>query len=170
MMDDSTVNKLDPRVTRAIEQSADFISDALPDDAVNQLLAFSEGLDMFDRLLVLKRAICLAVAFREIYRDRDARHLFLFNDDDDLPLSEDAALPSVNRDELEELRREVLWLRQELVREWEERERVRWSNPVIAARRIYRNLAQEEGGSDDFFLAVLQVLNQMAVDIRSRKT
>ena len=35
MMDDSTVNKLDPRVTRAIEQSADFISDALPDDAVN---------------------------------------------------------------------------------------------------------------------------------------
>ena len=59
-------NKLDPRVTSAIERSVDFLADALSDEALDQLWAFSEGLDTFDRMLVLKRAICSVVAFHSI--------------------------------------------------------------------------------------------------------
>ena len=61
-------NKLDPRVTSAIEQSANFLADALPDKALDKLWAFSEGLNTFDRMLVLKRAICSVVAFHAVYR------------------------------------------------------------------------------------------------------
>jgi hypothetical protein len=60
-------SKLDPCVTVAIEQSAEFLADVLPDDAVDKLLGFSNGLDMFDRMLVLKRAICMVAGYRSIY-------------------------------------------------------------------------------------------------------
>jgi hypothetical protein len=63
-------NKLDPRVTAAIEQSAEFLADVLSDDALDQLLAFSEGLDMFDRMLALQRAITMVVGFAALYRSR----------------------------------------------------------------------------------------------------
>jgi hypothetical protein len=52
-------NRLDPRVTVAIERSAEFLADTVPDDGWERLLSFSEGLDIFDRMLVLKRAICM---------------------------------------------------------------------------------------------------------------
>ena len=72
MTDDNESNKLDPRVTKVIEQSAEFLDDLLSDNDVDQLWAFSEGLDMFDRALVLQRAICMVVGFH-VMVDRDVR-------------------------------------------------------------------------------------------------
>jgi hypothetical protein len=54
-------NKLDPRVTAAIEQSEAFLFDLMPQSACGRLWELSKGLDIADRYLVLQRAISLVV-------------------------------------------------------------------------------------------------------------
>lgn len=54
-------NRLDPRVTAAIEQSEAFLFDPMPQSACGRLWELSEGLETADRYLVPHRAISLVV-------------------------------------------------------------------------------------------------------------